>query len=62
LADRINEIEGIIEDLKKGTFPNILSERGMKASWKYNRNGVLKKVAILSVISIVAIKMLSRNK
>ncbi len=61
LADRINEIEGIIEDIKKGTFPNILSERGMRASWKYNRNNVIKKVAIFSLVSFVIIKAISRK-
>ena len=61
LADRINEVEGIIEDFKKGTFPNMLSERGMKASWKFNRNGVLKKAALFSLVSFVIIKALSKK-
>ncbi|MDN3688758.1 hypothetical protein [Cyclobacterium jeungdonense] len=60
-ADRVNEIEGIIEDIKKGAFPDILSERGMKASWKYNKNGVIKKAVLFTFVSFVAIKLLSRK-
>lgn len=62
LADRINEIEGIIDDLKKGSLPKISSERGMKASWKYDRNKVIKKAVVFSLISLVAIKALSSKK
>ncbi|WP_162415999.1 hypothetical protein [Cyclobacterium roseum] len=61
-ADRVNEIEGIVDDIKKGAFPDILSERGMKASWKYNKTGVIKKVVLLSLVSFVTIRMLSGKK
>ena len=37
LADRINVVEGIIDDLKRGHVPNIFAERGWNAEWKYNR-------------------------
>jgi len=46
LADRVDVVEGIIDDLKKGHVPNIFAERGMKASWKYDRSTVLTKAAI----------------
>jgi hypothetical protein len=46
LADRINVVEGIIEDIKNGFFPNILAEKGYKAERKHNRQGVLTKIAI----------------
>jgi hypothetical protein len=45
LADRINVIEGVIDDIFHGKFPNILAEQGIKAQWKYNRKGVLKRFA-----------------
>jgi len=50
LADRINVYEGIIDDLKRGYIPNIFAERGWKAEWKHNRQGVIKGV----VVSVVA--------
>jgi hypothetical protein len=46
LADRINMVEGIIDDISKGQFPNIIAERGWTAEWKYNRKGLLKKLAL----------------
>ncbi|WP_207432501.1 hypothetical protein [Sabulibacter ruber] len=46
LADRINVVEGIIDDIKNGKFPNIIAEKGMKADWQHNRSGVIQKAAI----------------
>lgn len=46
LADRINMIEGIIDDIKHGHIPNIIAERGWTAEWKYNKKNVIKNVAI----------------
>lgn len=46
MADRINVVEGIIDDLKKGIIPNIFAEKGWKAEWKYNREGAIKKIAV----------------
>lgn len=46
LADRVNVVEGVIEDLSHGHIPNFFAERGWRAEWKYNRKGVLRGVAI----------------
>ncbi|RNI25815.1 hypothetical protein [Rufibacter latericius] len=51
LADRINVVEGIIEDLKSGHVPNIFAEKGYKAEWKHNRGGLLRKAAVAAIIS-----------
>ncbi|NJW53118.1 hypothetical protein [Salinimicrobium oceani] len=49
MADRINEIEGIIDDLKNGHVPNIFAEKGIKSEWKYNRkNFILKSTVTLA--------------
>jgi hypothetical protein len=53
LADRINVVEGVLEDLSKGHIPNLVSERGWKVEWKYNPKSMIKKVAILSAIGAV---------
>ena len=63
LADRINMIEGIIEDIAHGHFPNLIAERGWKAEWKYNRDSVIKKVAVgLAVTSIVIGLLIRRSR
>ncbi|MDQ3234705.1 MAG: hypothetical protein M3Q07_23110 [Pseudobdellovibrionaceae bacterium] len=50
LADRINVVEGLIDDLRKGHIPNIFAEMGWKAEWKYNREGFIKKALVVSGI------------
>ena len=45
LADRINVVEGMIDDLKHGHIPNIFAEKGLKAEWKFNRKGFVTKIA-----------------
>jgi hypothetical protein len=62
LADRINVIEGYIEDLLHGTVPNPFAERGWQAEWKYNKKGVVKNVAIGVGIAAVAMVLLSGKK
>lgn len=53
LADRVNVVEGIIDDLRHGHVPNIIKERGWTAEWKYNRKGFIRNVAIgVGVVSI----------
>lgn len=62
LADRVNVVEGIIDDLKQGIVPNIFAEKGWKAEWKYNRRGLIQKVATGVLITTVAIALLTRKK
>src|SRR5215216_3303152 len=57
LADRIGVVEGIIDDIKHGYFPNIFVEKGWKAEWKHNRQGLIKKVAT-TILVTTAIAML----
>lgn len=46
LADRVDVVEGILDDLKQGYIPNFLKERGWAAEWKYNRKGAIKNIAV----------------
>jgi hypothetical protein len=62
LADRVNVVEGIIEDLRKGIIPNIFAEKGWRAEWKYNKMGLIKKVATTVVISAAVIALLTHKK
>jgi hypothetical protein len=58
LADRVNVIEGYIDDFKHGYIPNIFKERGWTAEWKYNRKGVLKNVAIGAAVTTAVIAVI----
>lgn len=62
LADRVNVIEGIVEDLSRGHFPNIASERGWKVELKYDPKGVAIKVATVAALSILVYLACSQKK
>lgn len=62
LADRINMVEGIIDDLKHGHVPNIFAEKGMKSEWKYNRKGLVTKIATGVVLTGMVLFYNSKKK
>ena len=57
-ADRINVVEGIVEDLAHGHVPNILGEMGLKSEWQHNKKGLATKVAIAGAIGAAAYLLL----
>lgn len=61
-ADRVNVVEGIIDDLKRGYVPNILAEKGWNAEWKYNRKGLITKLAVGALVTATAVALLCRGK
>lgn len=61
IADRVGAVEGIIDDIRKGHIPNIIAERGWNAEWKYNREGLIKKVVIGVAIASAALLILNRK-
>lgn len=61
-ADRVNVIEGIVEDFKGGQPPNILAEKGMAAEWKYNKKGLAKKALVAVAVGTLAVYLLKGNK
>jgi hypothetical protein len=62
LADRINVIEGIVDDIKRGYIPNFFAERGCAADWKYNRRGLLQKALAIAAVTAIAITLISDKK
>ena len=49
-ADRVNMVEGLVEDLGRGHIPNIPKEMGVPAEWRHNKTGLVKKIAVAAVI------------
>lgn len=43
IADRIDMVEGVLNDFSNGHVPNIPKETGLKSEWKYNKEGFLLK-------------------
>lgn len=62
VADRVNVVEGIIDDFKQGRVPNIFAEKGMSADWKYNRKGLLQQALIGVVVTTAVFAIFSRKK
>jgi len=61
-ADRVNMVEGVVEDLAQGQVPNLIAETGMKAQWQHNRKAVITKVAVgAGVVAVAAILLSRRN-
>ena len=62
LADRVNVVEGLIDDIKKGYIPNIFAEKGLKAEWKHNPRGLALKVLTTALVTVAVVKLLSSRK
>lgn len=63
LADRINVVEGVLDDLVHGRIPNIWAEKGLNADWKYNRTALIQKLAVGAVLTSATIAYFySKNK
>ncbi|MFC5511236.1 hypothetical protein ACFPOU_08865 [Massilia jejuensis] len=60
-ADRINVVEGIVDDLAHGHVPNILGEMGLKSEWQHNKKGLATKVAIAGAVGAAAWFLLKRG-
>ena len=53
-ADRINVVEGLIEDLAHGHPPNLWKEFGFGAAWKHDRPAFIRRTATtLAVAGVV---------
>jgi hypothetical protein len=62
LADRINEGEGILEDLAHGHVPNFFKEMGGPAEWRCNRAGFIRKAVITGTLIAVAVYLLRHRR
>ncbi|WP_158828529.1 hypothetical protein [Mucilaginibacter lacusdianchii] len=61
LADRVNVVEGIVDDLKKGHIPNIFAEKGWKAELKHNPKGLTEKVFITAFIAAAVVTWIRKK-
>lgn len=61
LADRVNVVEGIVDDFAQGHVPNIFAEKGYVAEWKYDKTGLLTKMAVAAAVVAAAVVLTRRN-
>ena len=62
LADRVNVVEGVLDDLAHGHVPNIFVEKGYKAQWKYDRTSLIIKLATVALVAGGTVALLSGRK
>lgn len=61
LADRVNMVEGLGEDLARGHIPNVFGEMGIKAEWQHNPAGLVRKAAVATAVVGIGYYLLSRR-
>lgn len=61
-ADRVNVVEGIIDDLAHGHVPNLFLEMGGPAEWRYNRKGFVRKAFIAGAVVTLLLYVNSRRR
>lgn len=61
-ADRVNVVEGIIDDLAHGHVPDLFREMGGPAEWKYNRAGFYRKAAAAGAVIALLLYVNSRRR
>jgi hypothetical protein len=62
LADRVNVVEGLLDDIRRGHIPNIVEELGWKAEWKYNRTHLVGRVLVGATLAFAVIVYLRSRK
>jgi hypothetical protein len=62
LADRVNMVEGVLNDVAHGHIPNIFGELGWKAEWQHNRKRLLTRILIGAAVTTVAVAYLRSGR
>lgn len=62
LADRVNMVEGVVDDLKQGHVPNIIQEMGLPAEWKHNKKRLMGRVLVGTLLASAAVVFLVSRK
>jgi hypothetical protein len=55
LADRINVVEGLLDDVRRGRVPNVLAELGVPAQWRHNRRSVIDRLLVTAAIAAISV-------
>ena len=61
-ADRVNVVEGVLQDLSKGKIPNVPAEMGVKSEYRHNKRGLVTKLAVVGGVAALAVALSRRGK
>lgn len=59
-ADRLNVVEGVVDDFGRGRIPNIPGEMGIRSELQHNRAGLMRKVLVTGAVlglSVLAVRI-----
>jgi hypothetical protein len=62
MADRVDMVEGVLNDLAHGHVPNIFAELGWSAEWKHNRKAFVTKAAIITAVTATLVLLATRKR
>lgn len=61
-ADRVNMVEGIVEDVAHGHVPNVLGEMGIRSELRYNPGGLVRKALTATAVVGVIVALRQHRK
>ena len=61
LTDRVNVVEGVLDDLLHGHVPNIFAEKGYETEWEHNKTSLIIKLTTVAALVAGTIVLLSRK-
>jgi hypothetical protein len=61
-ADRINVVEGVVEDLATGKLPNVPGEMGARAEWAHNKRGFVIKAAATVAVTAALLSLVGSRR
>ncbi len=62
LADRVDVVQGLVDDLKHGNVPNLFEELGWRAEWQYNRKKFVQRLLVKGLTIWAIIALIKRKK
>ena len=62
LADRVNVIEGLLDDVMQGTLPNIAKEKGLTSNRDGDQSGLTQTVIVAALVATAVVGFLSYRR
>ena len=61
LADRVNVVEGVLDDLRHGHIPNIFAEKDYETEWEHNKTRLIIRLTAAAALVAGTVVLLSRK-
>lgn len=61
MADKVNVVEGLLDDLAHGTVPNIWAEKGYDSEWKHDKKSLFIKLGTVAALTAGVVYLMTSN-